>query len=163
AAASTTAARVDAESSPRPLSAREAVDAETPADAATSARVAPRRLPCSVVNRLRKRLLTVTYSNSGCQAIAQPPRRGSGSPGSAAPAAHERLRAAAREGLVVQVGYQRRFDAEFVEARGLVEEGAIGEPLLVLATSRDTEWPEGELPQDTGGFLLDMAVHDYDV
>jgi predicted dehydrogenase len=33
----------------------------------------------------------------------------------------------------------------------------------VLATSRDMDWPEGESPADTGGFLLDMAVHDYDV
>ena len=25
------------------------------------------------------------------------------------------------------------------------------------------EWPEGEDPAETGGFLVDMAVHDYDV
>jgi hypothetical protein len=44
------------------LSARDAVEAETPAEAATSARVAPRRLRVtgSVVNRLRKRLPTLT-------------------------------------------------------------------------------------------------------
>jgi predicted dehydrogenase len=29
-------------------------------------------------------------------------------------------------------------------------------------TSRDSDWPEGEDPRDTGGFLLDMASHDYD-
>ena len=29
-------------------------------------------------------------------------------------------------------------------------------------TSRDEEFPAGEDPADTGGFLLDMAVHDYD-
>jgi predicted dehydrogenase len=33
---------------------------------------------------------------------------------------------------------------------------------VILLTSRDTEWPEGEDPHDTGGFLLDMASHDYD-
>jgi scyllo-inositol 2-dehydrogenase (NAD+) len=82
-------------------------------------------------------------------------------PGATSLAGHDRLRVG--EGLVVQLGYQRRFDAAFVEARRRVEEGAIGQPLLVLATSRDMEWPPGELPQDTGGFLLDMAVHDYDV
>ena len=62
----------------------------------------------------------------------------------------------------MQIGYQRRFDAGFVEAKRVVDAGAIGQPLVVLATSRDVEWPEGELPQDTGGFLLDMASHDYD-
>src|SRR5439155_590590 len=39
---------------------------------------------------------------------------------------------------------------------------AVGTPLAVLMTSRDMEWPEGEDPRDTGGFLLDMASHDYD-
>ena len=81
-------------------------------------------------------------------------------PGATSLAGHDRL--AAPAGLVVQVGYQRRFDAGFVEAKRAVDEGAIGQPLVVLATSRDMEWPAGELPEDTGGFLLDMAVHDYD-
>jgi predicted dehydrogenase len=84
-------------------------------------------------------------------------------PGATTLAGHDLLRAAVRPALVVQLGYQRRFDAGFAEARRLVDGGAIGRPLLVLATSRDMDWPEGELPEDTGGFLLDMAVHDYDV
>jgi predicted dehydrogenase len=84
-------------------------------------------------------------------------------PGATTVAEHERLREAATGELVVQVGYQRRFDAGYAGARLLVDEGAIGEPLVVLVTSRDMEWPEGELPAETGGFLLDMAVHDYDV
>jgi predicted dehydrogenase len=82
-------------------------------------------------------------------------------PGATSLAGHDRLRVPA--GLVVQVGYQRRFDAAFVEAKRRVDEGAIGQPLVVLATSRDMDWPEGELPAETGGFLLDMAVHDYDI
>ena len=81
-------------------------------------------------------------------------------PGATSLAGHDRLRAP--DDLVVQIGYQRRFDAGFVEAKRVVDEGAIGQPLVVLATSRDVEWPAGELPQDTGGFLLDMASHDYD-
>jgi myo-inositol 2-dehydrogenase/D-chiro-inositol 1-dehydrogenase len=62
----------------------------------------------------------------------------------------------------VQVGYHRRFDAAFVEARRLVAEGAIGEPHLVVATSRDVLTPEPEDPVPAGGFLVDMASHDYD-
>jgi scyllo-inositol 2-dehydrogenase (NAD+) len=82
-------------------------------------------------------------------------------PGATTLTGHDGL--AEPDGLVVQIGYQRRFDVAFVEAKRRVDAGAIGEPLLVLGTSRDMEWPEGELPADTGGFLLDMAVHDYDV
>jgi len=77
---------------------------------------------------------------------------------------HAALRSAAHAApeLVLQLAYMRRYDAAFVEARRLVSAGAVGAPLVVLMTSRDMEWPEGEDPQDTGGFLLDMAVHDYD-
>jgi predicted dehydrogenase len=63
---------------------------------------------------------------------------------------------------IVQVGYQRRFDAGFLEAHRLVSSGAIGEPLLVLGTSRDVRTPEPEDPAPAGGFLVDMASHDYD-
>ncbi len=70
--------------------------------------------------------------------------------------------AATRPDAVVQVGYHRRFDTEFVEANRLVSAGAIGRPLLALATSRDVLTPEPEDPRPAGGFLLDMASHDYD-
>ena len=85
-------------------------------------------------------------------------------PGATTTTDHGTLRraAAAAPELVVQVAYMRRYDAAFVEARRLVSAGAVGTPLTVLLTSRDTEWPEGEDPRDTGGFLLDMASHDYD-
>jgi predicted dehydrogenase len=85
-------------------------------------------------------------------------------PGATTLAAHDELRAAAaaRPGQVVQVGYMRRYDAPFRDAAARVARGEAGTPLVVLLTSRDTEWPEGEDPHDTGGFLLDMASHDYD-
>jgi len=85
-------------------------------------------------------------------------------PGSTSLADHAtlRLESAARPGQIVQVGYMRRYDAGFVEAHRRVRAGDGGTPLVILLTSRDTEWPEGEDPRDTGGFLLDMAVHDYD-
>ena len=56
----------------------------------------------------------------------------------------------------------RRFDPLFREAHERVAAGAIGEPLVVRMTSRDQEFPPGEDPADTGGFMLDMAAHDYD-
>ncbi|HLY48653.1 MAG TPA: Gfo/Idh/MocA family oxidoreductase [Solirubrobacteraceae bacterium] len=85
-------------------------------------------------------------------------------PGATNLADHDRLRVAAESATdsVLQIAYMRRFDPAFAEARRLVTEGVIGEPLVVRMTSRDEEFPAGEDPADTGGFLLDMAVHDYD-
>ena len=85
-------------------------------------------------------------------------------PGATTLAEHEALSAAgaARPQQVVHVGYMRRYDDAFLDAYASVQRGDIGEPLVVVVTSRDMEWPEGEDPHDTGGFLLDMASHDYD-
>jgi predicted dehydrogenase len=85
-------------------------------------------------------------------------------PGATSLAEHDtlRLESAGRPAQLVQVGYMRRYDRGFVEARRRVQAGEGGKSLVILLTSRDTEWPAGEDPHDTGGFLLDMASHDYD-
>jgi predicted dehydrogenase len=85
-------------------------------------------------------------------------------PGATSLSEHDALRAesARRPAQIVQVGYHRRFDPAFVDARERVGRGEAGRPLIVVMTSRDTEWPPGEDPRATGGFLLDMASHDYD-
>lgn len=85
-------------------------------------------------------------------------------PGATTLAEHEAVRreSEARSQQVVQVGYMRRYDSAFLEAYRRVRAGDAGDALVVLLTSRDMEWPEGEEPRDTGGFLLDMASHDYD-
>ncbi len=70
--------------------------------------------------------------------------------------------AGARRGQIVQIGYHRRYDAQFVEAARLVREGAVGRPLVVITASRDVRTPEPEDPLPAGGFLVDMASHDYD-
>jgi predicted dehydrogenase len=85
-------------------------------------------------------------------------------PGATTLADHDALvgEAVHRPDAVIQVGYHRRYDARFVEAARMVSQGAIGEPVLVLGTSRDVRTPEPEDPKPAGGFLLDMASHDYD-
>jgi predicted dehydrogenase len=83
-------------------------------------------------------------------------------PGATTVAGQAAVRAAVQPGQVVQVGYHRRFDSRWVEARRLVDEGAIGRPLLVVGVARDVRTPEPEDPRPTGGFLVDMASHDYD-
>jgi myo-inositol 2-dehydrogenase/D-chiro-inositol 1-dehydrogenase len=85
-------------------------------------------------------------------------------PGATSLADHDRIGAAAAgaDGTVLHVAYMRRFDSLFVQAHRLVRAGAIGQPLVVLTISRDMEYLPAEKPSDTGGFLLDMSVHDYD-
>ena len=85
-------------------------------------------------------------------------------PGATTLADHDTLVAEAerRHAQVVQVGYHRRYDEGFVEAARLVQEGRVGRPLIVLTTSRDIRTPEPEDPNPAGGFLVDMASHDYD-
>jgi predicted dehydrogenase len=85
-------------------------------------------------------------------------------PGATTLAAHDAVLAAAatRPDLVVQVGYHRRFDERWLEARRRVEAGDIGRPLLVVGVARDVRTPEPEDPVASGGFLVDMASHDYD-
>ncbi|HEX6702411.1 MAG TPA: Gfo/Idh/MocA family oxidoreductase [Gaiellaceae bacterium] len=105
---------------------------------------------------------SVDHARLACRVLAAGKHLLLEKPGATTLRDHAALRAAAVPGLVLQVAYMRRYDAEFVEARRLVSVGAVGTPLAVLMTSRDMEWPEGEDPRDTGGFLVDMAVHDYD-
>src|SRR5262249_10563321 len=73
-----------------------------------------------------------------------------------------RAAASARPDLVVQLGYHRRFDPRWVEAQRRVAAGEIGRPLVVVGVARDVGTPEPEDPLPAGGFLVDMASHEYD-
>jgi scyllo-inositol 2-dehydrogenase (NAD+) len=84
-------------------------------------------------------------------------------PGATTLAGHDAvLDAAAAAGRLVQVGYHRRFDHRWQEAKRRIEAGDIGRPLLVVGVARDVRTPEPEDPRPAGGFLVDMASHDYD-
>ena len=85
-------------------------------------------------------------------------------PGATTLAGHDAVlaAAAAHPSCIVQVGYHRRFAPAWVDAQRRVTAGAIGRPLLVLGAARDVRTPEPEDPLPSGGFLVDMASHDYD-
>ncbi len=71
-----------------------------------------------------------------------------------------------RHGVVLLVGYMRRFDREFSKAKNLIEEGTIGEPLVYIGISKDPEPPpNGWLrdPKLSGGLVLDLMSHDIDL
>jgi len=79
--------------------------------------------------------------------------------------AHEMQQAIERAGVFFQIGFQRRFDAGYVEAKRRIEAGLIGEPVLMTAVSRDPFRPPLEFcdPNVSGGLIADMGVHDFDL
>lgn len=73
------------------------------------------------------------------------------------------LEAAARAGVKLQVGFNRRFDANFARVRRAVVEGEIGTPHLMHIISRDPAPPPAEYAAASGGMFLDMTIHDFDM
>jgi myo-inositol 2-dehydrogenase/D-chiro-inositol 1-dehydrogenase len=66
-------------------------------------------------------------------------------------------------GVKLQIGFNRRFDPSFKQARDVVAEGKIGTPHLVRITSRDPAPPPPEYVKVSGGIFLDMTIHDFDM
>lgn len=65
-------------------------------------------------------------------------------------------------GAVVQVGFQRRFDPAYVEARRLVETGELGTVYLVRLIAHDHEPPPDAYIPVSGGLFRDSSIHDFD-
>lgn len=73
------------------------------------------------------------------------------------------LAAVERAGVKLQVGFNRRFDANFRKARDMVAAGKIGDPHVLRITSRDPAPPPVEYVKVSGGLFLDMTIHDFDM
>jgi inositol 2-dehydrogenase len=73
--------------------------------------------------------------------------------------------AVARRGGFFQMGFMRRFDPGYAAARRQMEAGRIGTPILFRSTSRDPYRPSLEYanPASSGGILVDMGIHDFDL
>ncbi len=68
-------------------------------------------------------------------------------------------------GIFFQAGFQRRFDAGYLAAKEKIEQGVIGTPVVLTSTSRDPFRPPLEFcdPKSSGGLIVDMGIHDFDV
>ncbi|HLK65659.1 MAG TPA: inositol 2-dehydrogenase [Bryobacteraceae bacterium] len=73
------------------------------------------------------------------------------------------LEAVARSGVKLQIGFNRRFDANFARVRRAVETGEIGAPRLLHIISRDPAPPPISYVKVSGGMFLDMSIHDFDM
>lgn len=77
-------------------------------------------------------------------------------------AARQVAEAARTHGVPVQVGYQRRYDAPYVEARRRIDEGELGRLEGFRAVGRDPEPPPLDYLIGSGDLLVDMGGHDLD-
>lgn len=68
-----------------------------------------------------------------------------------------------RAGVKLMVGFNRRFDPDFVKVQQMVKAGKIGVPHILKITSRDPEPPPAEYVAVSGGIFLDMTIHDFDM
>ncbi len=63
----------------------------------------------------------------------------------------------------VQIGFNRRFDAQFIALKAAITSGRIGRPEQVLVISRDAEAPAVAGFEQSSGLLKETAVHDFDL
>jgi predicted dehydrogenase len=73
--------------------------------------------------------------------------------------------AAVRAGVPLHVGFMRRFDTGYAAAKRYVQEGRIGRVVVFKSSSRDPYPPSIEYarPASSGGLLVDMGIHDFDL
>lgn len=75
----------------------------------------------------------------------------------------EALTAVSAAGVKLQIGFNRRFDANFARVRQAVEHGEIGQPHLLHIISRDPAPPPISYVRVSGGIFVDMTIHDFDM
>jgi myo-inositol 2-dehydrogenase / D-chiro-inositol 1-dehydrogenase len=68
-----------------------------------------------------------------------------------------------RSGVPFQLGFQRRFDAAYREARRLVESGELGTLYIVRMAGHDPAPPHESYIPASGGLFRDFSIHDFDV
>jgi len=69
---------------------------------------------------------------------------------------------AANKGRVM-VGFNRRFDPDFMAVKAAIDAGTIGEVEMVTITSRDPGAPPADYISRSGGIFRDMTIHDFDM
>ncbi len=76
---------------------------------------------------------------------------------------NEALAVVEKAGVLMQVGFMRRFDPALASAKEEIDKGSIGKPLVFKAVSRDPEGPPLEYARVSGGLFVDSSIHDIDL
>ena len=64
---------------------------------------------------------------------------------------------------MLMVGFNRRFDPDFMALKDAIDSGRVGRVEMVSITSRDPGLPPYEYVARSGGIFRDMMIHDFDV
>ncbi|PZA06785.1 MULTISPECIES: inositol 2-dehydrogenase [unclassified Meiothermus] len=67
-----------------------------------------------------------------------------------------------QKGLPFQIGFQRRYDPPYHQAKEKIEAGEIGEVEQFIAVMRDPAPAPLEYLQGSGGIFIDQSIHDID-
>jgi myo-inositol 2-dehydrogenase/D-chiro-inositol 1-dehydrogenase len=73
------------------------------------------------------------------------------------------LAAVQRAGVVLMVGFNRRFDPNFATLKQRIDAGEIGALELLTIISRDPAPPPAAYIETSGGLFRDMMIHDLDM
>lgn len=73
------------------------------------------------------------------------------------------IAAVEKAGVKFQVGFNRRFDHNHKAVADAVKNGTIGDPHIVIVSSRDPEPPPASYVAVSGGIFYDMMIHDFDM
>ena len=73
------------------------------------------------------------------------------------------LAAAERYGVLLALGFNRRYDPSFARLKAAIESGEVGSVEVISITSRDPAPPPPEYVGRSGGLFRDMMIHDLDM
>jgi myo-inositol 2-dehydrogenase/D-chiro-inositol 1-dehydrogenase len=73
------------------------------------------------------------------------------------------IAAVAKSGVAFQIGFNRRFDANYHAVHEAIVAGKVGRPLIAHIISRDPRPPVPTNTRTAAGMFLDMTIHDFDM
>ncbi|MFN4085729.1 MAG: inositol 2-dehydrogenase [Spirosomataceae bacterium] len=73
------------------------------------------------------------------------------------------LRLVQERGIKLMLGFNRRFDANFLKVKHIIDSGEIGNTQVLKVTSRDPGPPPVSYLKESGGMFMDMTIHDFDM
>ena len=73
------------------------------------------------------------------------------------------LAVVAERRVQLQIGFNRRFDANHARLKRAIEDGEIGQPHTMTIISRDPAPPPIDYIKVSGGLMMDMMIHDFDM
>ncbi len=73
------------------------------------------------------------------------------------------LNVVAEQDATLMVGFNRRFDPDFMAVKAAIDAGKVGDVEMVTIISRDPGAPPPAYIKVSGGMFRDMTIHDFDI